>query len=479
MRATLIHRILSRLVQAEAKEPNAHLRDDYQIARLTIAFAARGSPQPHLDATYAVLGIHPDKVWPAIIKRRKSLLGALYGVWFDEHGQLRPSDCSEIADQVAFPPKKPVQGVRRDGSDIRKVAGGFRWWGPPPERSVSVKSERRGTLSSAPLSSRRPSMAASTQVAYLNSQTPPTGKKPSPFDLLGLVNGSSLEDVDRGLLTVMLLRGNRFAEFGTTNEITLGTLAASVAAGKPYVTARRRIDRLCSLCPYCNHVHRAVHSCACNFRGGRRKRGEVSKLCECDRTTLMSIKQIFPESQVDYDTAVDRDGAVVSPLIQTLRENTRVGPSDKDFRRPATYQVNRAGLIPRMTLEEHRERRFRSNGATPIRPQSVKHSPPPSSPTSLPAPAVSSRREKKSAVEKNGRGPTRRECLKLTALIQDYERGQTVGPFGKIPFDDERYRAPMLRNEAIAAACERFNFEVDVALKALKYHGLKLPDQKT
>jgi hypothetical protein len=75
------------------------LQSDLRIAWITVLNAARGDPQPHVAATYAVLGLHPDKVWPAIVERRKRLLGSLYEVVWGEE---------------ALPPKKPCASVRLD-----------------------------------------------------------------------------------------------------------------------------------------------------------------------------------------------------------------------------------------------------------------------------------------------------------------------------------------------------------------------------
>lgn len=72
----LAGRVLSRLAQAEACELNPHYRDDLRIARLTVAYAASGEAvlcSPDVLASYVVLGLHPQKVWPAIQARRKAL----------------------------------------------------------------------------------------------------------------------------------------------------------------------------------------------------------------------------------------------------------------------------------------------------------------------------------------------------------------------------------------------------------------------
>lgn len=76
MYATLSERVLTRLAQAEVCEPNPHYRDDIQIAKLTVLYAANGEAvrcSPLVLASYQVLGLHPDKVWPAIEQRRLAL----------------------------------------------------------------------------------------------------------------------------------------------------------------------------------------------------------------------------------------------------------------------------------------------------------------------------------------------------------------------------------------------------------------------
>lgn len=72
----LSRRVWARLAQAEVCEPNPHYRDDLQIAKLTVLYAANGAAvlcSAHVLASYAVLGLHPEKVWPAIQARREAL----------------------------------------------------------------------------------------------------------------------------------------------------------------------------------------------------------------------------------------------------------------------------------------------------------------------------------------------------------------------------------------------------------------------
>jgi hypothetical protein len=73
--ASISDRVLLRLEEAEAKETDPWMRDDIRIAWITVLYASRGNHQPHIDATYRVLGIHPAKVWPAIARRHEAILG--------------------------------------------------------------------------------------------------------------------------------------------------------------------------------------------------------------------------------------------------------------------------------------------------------------------------------------------------------------------------------------------------------------------
>jgi hypothetical protein len=95
-----VDRVLARLIQSEAHEPNPHLRDDYRQSFITLTLASRGNPMPFVAASYQMYGIHPDKVWPAIIARRHALLGPLYDVV--ENG----------AEPIS--PKKPSQSVKKE-----------------------------------------------------------------------------------------------------------------------------------------------------------------------------------------------------------------------------------------------------------------------------------------------------------------------------------------------------------------------------
>ena len=86
--------ILDYLAWAESAEADVWLRDDIRIAWITVSFAAQGYEQPHIAATYQVLGLHPSKVYAAISERRKAILG--------------PEFVAHESALDSLPPKKPV-----------------------------------------------------------------------------------------------------------------------------------------------------------------------------------------------------------------------------------------------------------------------------------------------------------------------------------------------------------------------------------
>src|SRR5215472_7284155 len=141
-------RIIARLAEAEECEPDPHYRDDLAIARLTVAYAASGEAvlcSPHVLASYAVLGIHPEKVWSAIQARRDALGRSLWEV----------SDAPSV-------PKKSAQSVPLWSE---KTNGA---------RAVNSRADRtllRDNTNSVPMAA--PSIAA----LYPNSDAPSSAKK--------------------------------------------------------------------------------------------------------------------------------------------------------------------------------------------------------------------------------------------------------------------------------------------------------------
>lgn len=162
---SLVERILRRIWQAELAETNPHRRDDLRIAWITVRYAAQEYAQPHVAASYAVLGLHPNKVWPAIVARRTKLLGSYYALFYPD---------------LSLPPKKPARGEKGARSNEARIAVG--------ERSDvgSLKSKRRGVSPAPPITLLEipPAMSSIPQTAYRNSDaatTEKSGRGFSPF----------------------------------------------------------------------------------------------------------------------------------------------------------------------------------------------------------------------------------------------------------------------------------------------------------
>jgi hypothetical protein len=163
-------------------------------------------------------------------------------------------------------------------------------------------------------------------------------------------------------------------------------------------------------------------------------------------------------------------------LVQVYRENSLVKPGE--FRRPATYQLNPAVLTPRTTYKEYAAKRYRSHGATPIRPQSVK----PEQAALSPLPALTPRAPKPS----RDKSPklTTRQRKELVQRIPRYMKGchGSVGtPDGGrryIQQGDADYRAPMSKMEAILEACKSMcktdGVSLDRALEAAAEAGFTI-----
>lgn len=88
-------RILAQLIQSEAREVCPHLRDDYRQTFISISKFSKGEFETYWDAfvatSYAMYGLHPDKLFDKILARRAWMLGA--------------------TNVVKFPPKKEAVSV--------------------------------------------------------------------------------------------------------------------------------------------------------------------------------------------------------------------------------------------------------------------------------------------------------------------------------------------------------------------------------
>lgn len=95
-------RILARLIQLEAHERDIWEQENYRQAFITLCLALKGDPEPFVAASYRMYGLHPEKLWPAILARRAALLGS-------------------EATRIPSWPKKPIASVSADVQQKRQV----------------------------------------------------------------------------------------------------------------------------------------------------------------------------------------------------------------------------------------------------------------------------------------------------------------------------------------------------------------------
>jgi hypothetical protein len=211
-------RVVKRLTHAEACESNPHYRDDLQIARLTVHYAATGEAvlcPPHVLASYAVLGLHPEKVWPAIEARRKALLGPLLEVL-----------CASPV------PKKAAQSVKL--------------WAEKTNRARTVNS-RPAMQFGSPRTTSVPMAATPLTAAYPNSEAPSTGKKGEySYDelLVVIARSGAPEHVRQLTLDAIAVRGRWPKSQGpVTPIISVSITSLQEKAVVWRSTIQRRIQR--------------------------------------------------------------------------------------------------------------------------------------------------------------------------------------------------------------------------------------------
>lgn len=106
---SLSGRVLARLWRAEVCEVNPWFQTDYRISWITVLLASRGEREPFVSACYAVLGKHPSRIWPSIVRRRRALLGREYPLFYDADGNWKAEPLPDP--WCGQSPKKPVQSV--------------------------------------------------------------------------------------------------------------------------------------------------------------------------------------------------------------------------------------------------------------------------------------------------------------------------------------------------------------------------------
>jgi hypothetical protein len=97
---TMAERVVARLEDAEWSEENVWLPGDIGHAWITVALAGRGKPEPFVETSYNLYGLHPDARWPAILATPRQA-SEEFSDWFDQAENLKPDL-----------PKKPQVPIR-------------------------------------------------------------------------------------------------------------------------------------------------------------------------------------------------------------------------------------------------------------------------------------------------------------------------------------------------------------------------------
>lgn len=134
--AQFSERVLARLWQARNEERDQHRLDDLMVAWHTVSFAAQGIPIPFVQASYKVLGCHPDLVFRKVTAFRKAHLGSEYSRWFDDAGNARPS----YLDVPDYDPTTGLQPLPRVNQSLEAVRVK---WQKAPLRLVMKRTEIR------------------------------------------------------------------------------------------------------------------------------------------------------------------------------------------------------------------------------------------------------------------------------------------------------------------------------------------------
>jgi len=102
--------VMDYLLWARDSEEDKWFADDYQIAFRTCLNLGKERPYPFATACRETLGLHPDKVWPSIVERRRWLMGKAFREGVDdvtwnphpellaawELGQVRKKPCRSV-----------------------------------------------------------------------------------------------------------------------------------------------------------------------------------------------------------------------------------------------------------------------------------------------------------------------------------------------------------------------------------------------
>lgn len=107
-------RVMARLAQAEAREVEAHLADDYRIAWLTVLHCAEGIAQPWEFAFWRYLGQHPKKLIPFFVERAEKHAQMIAGTAGEGPAFGTGAVAGPTNAAAPLPPKKPATSIKPD-----------------------------------------------------------------------------------------------------------------------------------------------------------------------------------------------------------------------------------------------------------------------------------------------------------------------------------------------------------------------------
>jgi hypothetical protein len=434
----LTHRILTRLVEAEAQEIDPWLRDDLRIARLIVGYAARGEAvlcSPDVLASYMVLGLHPEKVWPAILARRKA------------QGPL----------EVFGVPKKPPQSVKL--------------WAEKSNGARAVNSRAGETILHEPPIS-VPMAAPSIAALYPNPDASSSAKtRGFTYDeTLAIIEFSGApHSIRQGTLSALKARGRWPNEDGSaTGVICVSLIGMQLHGVCCRSTARWRARRAVKL-GYWRQLRKANSWSNCAKCGAERATGKCEKCGYVGRAKTPEGKANFDEFCRPYMYEINIEKFRSAPRPREIRHfNARTYAEYKE--------AAKRGEHPNVTEMPSRK---------PAAPAPPPHPPAPAAP--LP------KREQPAAIvsapEKSHRNPGRTEgchTYRETKAFKDRIEYHVAGCSGSVKTADgssifvsaqsnpELFRAPMNRALAFKRALEEFTWTTDSAIRSMKSHGFNL-----
>lgn len=103
--------IVEYLLSARDCEEHAWFRDDYQIALRTCLNLGNGVAKPFVVACRETLGLHPDKIWPAMVERQRWLLRGAFREGVDDVTWHPSAELVAAWEARQVPRKKPCRRV--------------------------------------------------------------------------------------------------------------------------------------------------------------------------------------------------------------------------------------------------------------------------------------------------------------------------------------------------------------------------------